>query len=75
MIMSTVGVNYPRLGNSLLALGKPLVPSGVCASDRVKGRRGEVPPPRPWLRPAAEAPVVVRASAEAHTRTGSQSPT
>jgi hypothetical protein len=26
MIMSTVGVDYPRLGNSLLALGKPLVP-------------------------------------------------
>jgi len=26
MIMSTVGVDYPRLGNSLLAPGKPLGP-------------------------------------------------
>jgi hypothetical protein len=46
----------------------------VRAWDWVKGRRGEAPPPRPWLRPAAEALVVVRAAPGAHTRTGSQYP-
>mgnify|MGYP001544589633 CR=1 FL=1 len=35
MIMITVGVDYPRLGKSLLALGKRLVP-GLGKSDEHK---------------------------------------
>ena len=44
MIMITVGSDYPRLGSSLLALGKPLAPFGSLGLGEGATWRGATAP-------------------------------